>query len=78
MAAIQVDSSRVIAGDLEKRLLFGSSGFLVASRSHFKASAMEVDRNLKVPFVSESASGVLHPLDLGVDRFAGSLRYPVA
>lgn len=32
---------------------------------------MEVDSRLKVLLVAEAADGVLHPLDLGVDGFAG-------
>lgn len=57
---------------------FGSSGILVASGSQFETAAMEVDRDLEVPFVAESASGVLYPLNLGVDGLAGSIRYPMA
>ena len=34
---------------------------------------MEVDRIDEVLFVPESAGGVLHPLDLGIERFTGSI-----
>ena len=51
---------------------------VLALRSQFETVAMEVDRELEFPFVSESASGVLHSLNLEVDRFAGSIRYPMA
>ena len=32
---------------------------------------MEVDGGLEVLFVAKTASGVLHPLDLGVNGFTG-------
>src|SRR6266700_2628453 len=43
------------------------SGF----RSQVKPAAVEVDGVNEVLFVPKSTRRVLHPLDLGVDRFAG-------
>ena len=38
-----------------------------------QAAAVEVDGGNEVGFVAEAASGVLDPLDLGVDGFTGSI-----
>jgi hypothetical protein len=35
---------------------------------------MEVNCMNEVLFVAESSSGVLHPLNLGVERFTGGIR----
>ena len=38
---------------------------------------MKVDRGFEVLFVPESSRGVLHPLDLSVDRFTGCVGNPM-
>jgi hypothetical protein len=38
---------------------------------------MEVDRNNEILFVPKTARRVLHPLNLGIERFAGRVRDPM-
>jgi len=45
------------------------SGF----RGHVEAATVEVDRDARSSAVPEARAGVLHPLDLGIDGFAGSV-----
>src|SRR5690348_2522781 len=45
--------------------------------SEVQAAAVEVDRVGEVLLVPESARRVLHPLNLGIDRLAGSVGYSV-
>src|SRR5437016_7610085 len=42
-------------------------------RGEIQPAAVEVDRVDEVMFVAEAAGRVLHPLDLGVDGFAGGV-----
>src|SRR5438045_9671081 len=46
---------------------------LSGCRGEIQAAAMEVDRVDEVLFVAEAAGRVLHPLELGVDGFAGGV-----
>src|SRR5215469_10658733 len=52
----------------------GSSRFLVAGGSQIQSSTVEIDCVYEVLFIAESSSGIFHPLNLGIDRFAGSVR----
>jgi len=40
-------------------------------RSQIQTATVEIDRVDEILFVPESSSGVFHPLDLRVERFAG-------
>ena len=54
--------------------LFGPPGFLVAGRSKVQTSTVEIDGIYEVLFFAESSSGVFHPLNFGIDGFAGGVR----
>jgi hypothetical protein len=47
-------------------------------RSQIQTATVEQDGGGEVLFVAETTRGVLDPLDLGVDGFAGSIRDPMA
>jgi hypothetical protein len=49
------------------------TGFLVGPRSQVQTSTVEIDRVDEVLFVAKSSSGIFHPLNFGVDGFAGGV-----
>ena len=55
--------------DVKKSLIRLFSG----CRSQIQASAVEIDRIDEVLFVAESSSCVFHPLNFGIDGFAGGV-----
>src|SRR5438445_7341229 len=60
--------------EVKKRLFRHFSGL----RSQIQTATVEQDGGGEVLFVAETTRGVLDPLDLGVDGFAGSIRDPMA
>ena len=52
---------------------FRPTGFLVGPRSQVQTSTVEIDRVDEVLFVAKSSSGIFHPLNFGVDGFAGGV-----
>src|SRR5271157_6200857 len=50
------------------------SGF----RGQVEAATVEIDRMDEILLVAEASRRVLHPLDLGIDRFASRVRDPVS
>src|SRR5450759_4504946 len=62
---------------LSPLFVFGRFRLFSGCRGEIQAAAVEVDRVDEVLFVAEAAGRVLHPLDLGVDGFAGRVGDPV-
>ena len=57
----------------EIALFLGPTGFLVGPRSQVQTSTVEIDRVDEVLFVAKSSSRIFHPLNFGVDGFAGGV-----
>src|SRR5450755_2481725 len=77
---ITIDTSRVALALARTRVMGARYPYYLwvyrlfsGCRSEIQASAMEVDGVDKVLFVAETSCGVLDPLDLGVDGFAGGV-----
>jgi hypothetical protein len=58
--------------------IYGRFGLYSGRRIEIQLPTVEVDRIDEVLFIPESAGGVLHPLDLRIERFAGRVGNRVA
>ena len=79
MSALNLANSRTkvygwVAGSFNFRLFRNFSGL----RSQVQTAAVEEDCSGEILLIAEAACGVLDPLDLGVDGFAGSVGDAVA
>lgn len=59
---------------LHRPHIFGSSGYLASAGARSRPPTVKLDRMDVVLFVPESSSRTFHPLDLGIERFAGGIR----
>ena len=64
---------RVLSIKVAEEMFFRPTGFLVGPRSQVQISTVEIDRVDEVLFVAKSSSGIFHPLNFGVDGFAGGV-----
>ena len=69
-AYIRCGASLEAARFMNRVFYTGASGYLVASGAQVEAAAVEIDRVHEVLFVPKTSCRILHPLDLGIDRFA--------
>ena len=64
---------RVLSIKVAEEMFFRPTGFSVGPRSQVQTSTVEIDRVDEVLFVAKSSSGIFHPLNFGVDGFAGGV-----